>query len=405
MKDSSEYCFSGEIQGITKEERNEINLNKIQYIIKKIEDEINSNFKNKSEFYIYTRNSKKSNILNVFVTLLGKTNYNRRNIDITYLIVVPLDDYPCYPPSVFCLTIFNPKLDIFDMRNLQKNLIPEWSSKYTVRDLIIQLPSFTDNIDYQVSNKLFPDVGEYTISSIYYNLNDFFLNPNNKFFRVEILCENSKHNIFLEMYLVITKSNIIFLRPGYNMKKNICYIKHIINIIGIERIRRFLKEGEDFDGYSCFKIVNNQYIDNKYNINLNKEDDKSIFSKTICIDDNNLNIKDINDLINLRKAELRNNFKFFENLMCNDVKDIENIICIKENIIKNKVDDNIFYQIHDLYNKLIEITSNKEDSDFSSYVKKLQIFLDNYDSLKNPRNTKDIGKYEKIKGNYNFGFE
>ena len=97
----------------------------------------------------------------------------------------------------------------------------------------------------------------------------------------------------------------------------------------------------------------------------------------------------------MRKAELRNNFKFFENLMCNDVKDIENIICIKENIIKNKVDDNIFYQIHDLYNKLIEITSNKEDSDFSSYVKKLQVFLDNYDSLKNPRKTKDIGNMKK----------
>jgi hypothetical protein len=327
-------------------------------------------------------------------------------MDIIYLIVIPLEDYPRDPPSVYCLTTFNSQLDLFDMRNIQKNLIPEWSCKYTVTDLIVKLPSFTDNVDNQVSSNLFPDVGEYTISSIYYNLNDFLLNQNNKFFRVRFLNENSNHNknSFIEIYLVITKNNLIFLKPGYKMRKNICYIKYIINIIGIERLRRFLKEGEEFQGISCFKFVNNKYIDNKYNININKEDDKSIFSKTVCIDEKNLNVKDINDLINSRKTELRNNFKFFENVMCNDLQDIETIIQIKENIIKNKVDDNIFYQIHELYNKLIEISSNKEGIDFSIYVKKLQVFLDNYDARKNQNRKKLNKSYGKVK-NYNFGFD
>jgi len=96
-------------------------------------------------------------------------------------------------------------------------------------------------------------------------------------------------------------------------------------------------------------------------------------------------------------------------LGCNDVKEIEQIIEIKEEIIKNKVDDNIFYQIHQLYNKLIELSSNKdeeeEESDFSIYVKKLQLFLDNYDKMKNEENDKDNKLDEKLQSDYNFGFE
>ena len=140
-------------------------------------------------------------------------------------------------------------------------------------------------------------------------------------------------------------------------------------------------------------------------MNVNLDGNRSIFSRTICIEEKNLNIKQINDLINLRKTEIRNNFKYFENSQSNDVKEIEQIIGIKENIIKYQIDENIFYQIHELYNKLIEISSNKDNIDFSVYVKKLQIFLDKYDKIKKRDKTSDNNNYGVIKTNYDFGFE
>ena len=154
-----------------------------------------------------------------------------------------------------------------------------------------------------------PGIEEYIIDTIYYNLNDFLLNPNNKFFRVEILSNHSSggKNKFYETYLIITKYNLIFLRPAFVLelkevlpehgKKNICYIKYIININGIERLRPFLKEREDFEVLSCFKIINNKYTDNKYNINANPDDNRSILNRTIGLEEKYLNVKQINYLI------------------------------------------------------------------------------------------------------------
>ena len=67
-------------------------------------------------------------------------------------------------PLLFvCLTEFNKYFDIFNMRNIQDNLIPEWSNKFSITDLIMKIPSLLESIDYQVSQKLFPNIGEYFI--------------------------------------------------------------------------------------------------------------------------------------------------------------------------------------------------------------------------------------------------
>ena len=391
------FYMTGEIKGITKEEKENENKAKFQYIIKNIKEEINLEFKNNPYIHIYDKFYKKYNILKLFIILLKNTKYNKKNIDITFLIVVK-EDYPNSPPMIYCLTELNQNLDIFDMRNIQKNLIPEWSAHYTINNIIDQLFPFIENFDYQINKKLLPSIGEYYIQSTVYDINDFLLNENNKFFRIKIYNEKKVEKKFSSMYIIITKTNLLFLKSVNNKHRNLCVIKYIINLVGIERLRRFLKEGEEFIGLSCFKIVNNKYISGNINTN--------IFNETICTDDNNLIVKQINDLINCRKEEILKNFKLFENLQCNDINEIENIIKIKKNIIKNKLDENIFYQIHELYNKLIEVSSSKDDgSDFSIYVKKLQNFLDEYDKLKNKENEKNrkIEKY--INNNYNFCFD
>ena len=399
----SEYFLSGEIKGMTKEQKNKkekISINKMQYIAKKIMEEIKLKFNHDTNLHIYDRYSKKYNILQIFVIFFGNKKYNKRKIDISFLIVIK-EEYPVSPPLVFCLTEFNKYFDIFSMRNIQNNLIPEWSSNFTINDLIVNIPSLLDSIDYQVSQKLLPIVGEYIINGMHYDINDFLLNSNNKLFKVKILVnDNSDENAeFIPMYLIITKTNLIFLKQGHRPHRNLCKIKYIINLVGIERIRRFLKEGEMFEELSCFKIVAN----NKENTN------NTIFSKTICVKDNNFIVKEINDLITKRKDDLMYHFKFFENACSNGVSELEKIIEIKERIIEENPEENIFNQIQGLYNKLIEISSNMDQIDFSVYVKKLQKFLDKYDTIKNNKNEDKNNSNSKSinqKGNnYNFGFD
>ena len=357
--------------------------NKIKHIEQIIREEIKNEFKNNKNIYIYDKISVKYSIIEIFVILLKNSDYNKREIDITFLIIIK-EDFPINAPLVFCLTEFNKNLDIFDVRNIQKNLIPNWTTYTKLSDLIKNLPILIENIDSQVSHKLLPDIGEYYINSLHYDLNDFFLNVNNKFFRAKIIKNNyNDEDDIYDMYLIITKSNLIFLKSCYEDKKNICKIKYIINIAEIIKLKNYLNSHEDLKGFSCFQIVLEE-----------KTENKKLSDLIICVDENNLIINQISQLIVERKEKLLKKFKYFEKMGKNRINDIEKIIEIKKNLIKDKKDENIFNQIHELYNKLIEISSNKEGEDFSKYVKDFQNFLGSYD--KNVKNSdKDVSSKKK----------
>ena len=354
-----------------------VDKNRIKHIEQIIREEIKNEFKNNKNIYIYDKILVKYNIIEIFVILLSNSAYNKREIDITFLIIIK-EDYPKSAPLVFCLTDFNKNLDIFDSRNIQKNLIPNWTTYTKLSDLIKNLPILIENIDLQVTHKLFADIGEYYINSLHYDLNDFFLNVNNKFFRAKIIKNNYNEEDIQDMYLVITKSNLIFLKSCYEGKKNICKIKYIINIAEIIKLRNYSHSNENLKGFSCFQIILEE-----------KTDNKRLSDLIICVDENNLIINQISQLIVERKEKLLKKFKYFEKGGKNKISDIEKIIEIKKNLIKNKKNENIFNQIHELYNKLIEISSNKEGEDFSKYVKDFQNFLGSYD-----KNIKNLDKNE-----------
>ena len=360
----------------------------IKHLGQIIREEIKNEFRNDKNIYIYDKILVKYNIVEIFVILLSNSAYNIRELDLTFLIIIK-EDYPRNPPLIFCLTDFIKNLDIFDVRNIQKNLIPNWDDNIKISDLIRNIPIFIKNIDFQITNKLLPDIGEYYINSLHYDLNDFFLNPNNKFFRAKIFIINDEDSDDIKLkdiFLIITKSNLIILKSCYDNKQNICKIKYIINIIEIKRLSSYMKNDEKLKGLSCFKII----LETKTNNNKIKD-------LVICVSELNLIINQINQLINERKEIIFRKFKYFEKNEKNRITDIEKIIEIKKNIIKNKRDENIFNQIHELYNKLIEISSNKEEEDFSKYVKDFQNFLGTYDnkihnSDNNNTNEKSIDK-------------
>ena len=344
------------------------NKNKIKHIEQILREELKNEFKNDKNIYIYDKISAKYNIIEIFVILLSNSSYNKREDDISFLIIIK-ENYPINAPLVFCLSEFNKNLDIFDARNIQKNLIPNWTNYTKLTDLIKNISVLIENIDFQITNKLLPDIGEYHLNSLHYDLNDFFLNVNNKFFRTKVIKNYNIYEDFHDMFLIITKSNLIFLKSCYNDKKNICKIKYIINIVEIIKLKGYSSPNEKLKGLSSFQIILDEKTENKI-----------INDLIICVDEKDLIVNQINALIMERKEKLLKKFKYFEKLGKNKISDIETIIEIKKNIIKNKKNENIFNQIHDLYNKLIEISSNKEGEDFSKYLKDFQNFLTNYDN-------------------------
>ena len=379
--------MNGKILGDTKYQSTN-NKNKIKHLEQILREEIKNEFKNNKNIYIYDKILIKYNIIEIFVILLSNSSYNKREIDITFLIIIK-EDYPRNAPLVFCLTEFNKNLDIFDSRNIQKNLIPNWANNIKLSDLIKNIPVLIDNIDYQITNKLLPDVGEYYINSFHYDLNDFFLNVNNKFFRTKIIKNYNIYEDFHDMYLIITKTNLIFLKSCYEDKKNICKIKYIINIIEITKLKNYSSPNEKLKGLTSFQVILDKKTENKI-----------INDLIICVEEKDLIVNQINALIMERKEKLLKKFKYFEKIGKNKITDIEKIIEIKKNIIKNKKDENIFNQIHDLYNKLIEISSNKEGENFSKYLKDFQNFLTDYDNQ-----IKNLDKNDTSKKNNIFEFK
>ena len=59
------------------------------------------------------------------------------------------------------------------MRNIQKNIIPKWTSTNTVSELIEELPNLCNDFEYQLEQSLLPIMGEYFINSYKYDINDF----------------------------------------------------------------------------------------------------------------------------------------------------------------------------------------------------------------------------------------
>ena len=360
------------------------NKKKLKHLEQIIREEIQNEFGNDKNIYIYDKILVKYNIIEIFVILLNNSSYNRRQIDITFLIIIR-EDYPKNSPLVFCLTEFNKNMDIFDVRNIQKNLILNWTTYCKLSDLIKNMPILIENLDSQITNKLQPDIGEYYINSLHYDLNDFLLNINNKFFRVKInIISNNNEDVF-DMYLIITKSNLIFLKPCYEEKKNICKIRYIINLIEIIGLKNYPNSNEELKGLVSFQIILDE-----------KSSNKKINDLIIFVEEKNLIINQINSLIKERKEKILKKFKYFEKSEMNTISDIEKIIEIKKNLIKKKKDENIFNQIHELYNKLIEISSNKEGGDFSKYIKDFQEFLGSYDDKIKKMDKKEIPKQKEI---------
>ena len=254
------------------------------------------------------------------------------------------------------------------MRNIQKNLISNWKTSNKISDLIQELPNLCNNFEYQIGNHLLPDLGEYSIKSFKYDINDFLRNPKNKCFKILISKSDKKEDIiFHNRYLIITSTSFIVLIPIDEKYKNFCKIEYIKELYEIDNIEQLLK-----DDLNCLKIIwskNNKNQINHINHTLYGHNQKNVANN-------------IYNCLLKTKENLLHNFKYIQKNQYNDVIILEEIIKIKEKLIENKTNDIIFKEISTLYQKIIEILTNKNEDEFLEYIEKFHKFIEIYDKLK-----------------------
>ncbi len=115
----------------------------------------------------------------------------------------------------------------------------------------------------------------------------------------------------------------------------------------------------------CIEFSWEKNISNKYLKNLSVEPEER---------------KEIIDLIIQRKIKLLNKFKYIFDEDTNDVEELKKIVEIKEKIMNKYKDEFSFNSLSQIYKKLIELFSIKNESDFQLYMKKLQELILNYSS-------------------------
>ena len=368
MKNKKFYLLI--IIDLNQKKDNKILQEYMQSTINNIKSEINNKFSkdNNKNLCIYYKYNEEKRIFNIFIIIFKKNNNYYKNEDITYLIKVG-EEYPQKPPTVQCLTDFHEKLDIFDMKNIQKNLIEDWKQNNNINDLISELITFSDAIVFQAENKLLPNVGEYYYNSYIYDLNDFLLNQNNIFFRVYYFsnAENSNDISNNERYMILTKNTILFLSSKNPKKKNQCLIEFKFELTWIDTLKRFSLQ--KYPGFTFFKFEWNNHSNYLHKFVFGTKEDKNIVNK-------------INELIVDRKRYLLNNFKYFEKVSDNDVETLEKIINIKEKYLEMTFSTYLYYQTHKLYRNIINIFNSMNDEGYKKYVNKLQNFISQYEKVK-----------------------
>lgn len=263
--------------------------------------------------------------------------------------------------------------------------------------MILAIPKFIDNYTNDIKNKILTYYGECKLNE-FYNVNDFLLNPDNLFFKLEIelntmLSSNREISIVKEWrYFIITEVFLLILGPCQGSccdksKARLSFIGELKNIINFKSVKNVGSEGRGKVG-----IV----------LEWDKSsDEKSVLDNVILMDYENY--KKFVDTIEIRSKALLENFTIFHDdinklnntinsvLKINDesTEKLEELIVYKESLlgIEKKNDDQITKDLMTLYQKVIEIYSAKSDETYMIYMKKLQTLLIDIDKNSNQTNS------------------
>jgi len=127
---------------------------------------------------------------------------------------------------------------------------------------------------------------------------------------------------------------------------------------------RISLEDKNYNDKFCIKIIWNDYCP---------------FYLDNLIAYSNGNLSTIIDDINSRKNKIISKFQYFFKGENNSVEDLERIIHIKMKILEMRKEENIFNEIIECYQKIIEIYTIYNDDGHEIYIKKLHELIKKYD--------------------------
>ena len=260
-------------------------------------------------------------------------------------------------------------IDFFNMANILNKLILFWSKENTLSQIILEIPIFCRNVEYQIKQGFLPLIGNYYLNSYKYDINNFLSNENNICFHIKTPYEKNNEIILINGYIIITTNNFIILEPVEEKSKNICIIKHVGAINAVEKIENYEYDEKILENYICFRIIIDKNICSD-----------NIYDKLICTKKGSDDMKDIRSTILVRRDIVNNNFKYIEGNENMDVDDYEYIISIKKKLIENAANEIVYDEINKCYRKIIEILSNDEDDDVQKYVDELHKFIEDYEN-------------------------
>ena len=286
-----------------------------------------------------------------------------------YFSITLNENYPNSEPYVRCLSNFcNPTL--FDNRNLNSSII---NHKYIHKDkddnfkpieeIILNLPIFIKKVKENTENQYLIYYGDYVIDDIY-DLNDFLVNAQINFYRVEQVLKNKS----IQRYVIITEIYFLFFDPAPD-SKNLAKLLFIGDIRQLTKRSINKTENENqsilsftYTGKKENELINFEFLmDNNYLTEMLNETDRKIkYLQTNykIFGDNENDILNENDFKN--EIENKNN------------EEIEKLVEENENKIKKIKTLNTLQQLKILYEKKEKNEENsKRINEINDEIEKL----------------------------------
>ena len=300
-----------------------------------------------------------------------------------YFSITLNENYPNSEPYVRCLSNFcNPTL--FDNRNLNSSII---NHKYIHKDkddnfkpieeIVLNLPNFIKKVKENIDNQNLIYYGDYMIDDIY-DLNDFLVNAQINFYRVEQVLKNKS----IQRYVIITEIYFLFFDPAPD-SKNLAKLLFIGDIRQLTKRSINKTENENqsilsfsYTGKKENEMINFEFLmDNNYLTEMLNETDRKIkYLQT------NYKIFGDNENDILNEKDFKNEIENKNN------EEIEKLVEENENKIKKIKTLNTLKQLKILYEK-----KEKNEENF----KRINEINDEIEKLLNLENSKYFFKMSK----------
>lgn len=223
------------------------------------------------------------------------------------------------------------------------------------------MPDFISRVQENEKNRILVYYGDYKIDELY-QMNEFLSNSDLSFYKLQQMFLMGSKQIIKDRYVVLTDVYFLLFDP----------------IIDNMNIGKLLFWG-DIRQLSTAK-VSNEFL---HQLTIEwKSQDKAVISFVLSFKD--VAIKEFLGTATRKIVRIKDNFQIFhDELMKSSMEDSLNyerlvlLIKFKEDLLKKQKSPNIVKELMNLYQKIIEVLSERSDDAYEHYLNKMKNMLQN----------------------------